>query len=95
VNYMLETQHVPPMKYPRVCIWRDGYAVVKSDSVTELMMYPHIVKRVLYRRFGGDRFSMTIYWEGGAWSSVCVSPRMLLALLKTGVNYGWPRPELI
>lgn len=92
----------PPARfYPRVTIWKAGEQQA-SGPLETLHVYPSPMYRILYRPFrereGVLAYSVTFYYEDGAWCSILFDNlyEMNDALHSTVAGMlKWPNPEAI
>lgn len=90
-----------PRVYPRVTIWKAGEQQAFGPLET-LHVYPSPMYRILYRPFryrdSALSYSVTFYFEDGAWSSILFDSKdeMNDALHSTVAGMlKWPNPEAI
>lgn len=93
----------PHREHQRVTIWRGG-DVDRSGGIATLLIYPSVMKRILYRPFRPDQntgemtYSCTFYWNNGAWSSVQFPDKVEMNRVINGVAavlLRWPPAESI
>lgn len=90
-----------PHVYPRVTIWKAGEQQACGPLET-LHVYPSPMYRILYRPFryrdSALSYSVTFYYEDGAWSSILFDGKIEMYEFLHSTVAGmlkWPNPEAI